>query len=109
MRRLRYIALALLAVAATQFGTAGASRASGHQAGPPDGYVSQWDGIGSEAFTASGLTAAEGHVISAYQAIAVYDSVMAVEGGYRSAIDDGIEIGRRTVRQVLSRHFQRSR
>ena len=27
---------------------------------------------------------------------------------YRSAIDDGIEIGRRTVRQVLSRHFQRS-
>jgi hypothetical protein len=52
------------------------------QAGSPDTYVSSWDAVGSQAFTAAGLTAAEGHVIFAYVGIAVYDSVMAIEGGY---------------------------
>jgi hypothetical protein len=83
MKRLWYIALALLAVAAAQLGAAGESRAKDHHGGPPDDYVAHWDAVGSEAFSASGLTAAEGHVIFAYEAIAVYDALMAVEGGYR--------------------------
>jgi hypothetical protein len=82
MKRLCFIALALLAVTAAQLGAAGESRAGDHAGGPPDAYVANWDAIGSEAFTASGLTAAEGHVIFAYEAIAVYDSVIAVQGGY---------------------------
>ena len=80
MKRLRLIALALLTIVAAQLGAAADSRAGGR---PPDDYVAHWDAVGSEAFGASGLTAAEGHVIFAYQAIAVYDSVIAVEGGYR--------------------------
>lgn len=47
-------------------------------AGPPDSYVTQWDVTGSAAFTAAALSPAEGHLIFAYVAIAVYDSVMAV-------------------------------
>ena len=35
-----------------------------------------------QAFSAAGLSPAEGHTIFAYVAIAVYDAVMAVEGGY---------------------------
>jgi hypothetical protein len=48
----------------------------------PDTYVAYWDEVGSQAFTASALSPAEGHVIFAYVAIAVYDSVMAIKGGY---------------------------
>ena len=49
---------------------------------PPDTYVADWDAVGTQAFTAAALTPAEGHTIFAYVAIAVYDSVMAIEGGY---------------------------
>jgi hypothetical protein len=83
MRRLRYIALALFAAAAAHLGAAGESRASDRAGAHRDAYVAHWDAVGSEAFTASGLTAAEGHVIFAYEAIAVFDAVIAVEGGYR--------------------------
>ena len=48
----------------------------------PDTFVAAWDAIGTQAFTAAGLSPAEGHTIFAYVAIAVYDSVVAVEGGY---------------------------
>jgi VCPO second helical-bundle domain len=50
--------------------------------GPPDTFVADWDAIGSQAFTAAALSPAEGHTIFAYVAIAVYDSVMAVNGRY---------------------------
>ena len=69
-------------------GGATSSSAQGQAPGPPDTYVTDWDAVGTQAFTAAGLTPAEGHVIFAYVAIAVYDSVMAIEGGYRPfAID----------------------
>jgi hypothetical protein len=85
MRRIRFIASALLAAAVVVPGGAISSSA---QTGLPDTYVTNWDAVGSQAFTAAGLTPAEGHVIFAYVAIAVYDSVMAIEGGYRPfAID----------------------
>jgi len=63
-------------------GGAATSSAKPHASGPPDTYVTNWDAVGAQAFTAAGLTAAEGHVIFAYVGIAVYDSVMAIEGGY---------------------------
>jgi hypothetical protein len=78
----RFIVLALSAAAAVVLSSAAGSSAKAEPAGPPDTYVTSWDATGSQAFTAAGLTAAEGHVIFAYVAIAVYDSVMAIEGGY---------------------------
>jgi hypothetical protein len=48
----------------------------------PDTYISYWDGVGNQAFTASGLAATEGFVIFAYAGIAEYDSVMAIDGGH---------------------------
>jgi hypothetical protein len=85
MTRTRAIALAtlaaIIAVAASSAATAfGGARDPN---GPPDELVSSWDAIGDQALTASGLTFAEGHVIFAYEAVAVYDAVTAVEGGYR--------------------------
>jgi len=81
MRSTRFIALALTAAALFALGgaTASAKRAP---AGAPDTYVAYWDSVGSQAFTAAALSPAEGHTIFAYVAIAVYDSVMAIEGGY---------------------------
>ena len=81
MRSTRFIALALTAAALFALGGATAS-AKQAPAGAPDTYVAYWDSVGSQAFTAAALTPAEGHIIFAYVAIAVYDSVMAIEGGY---------------------------
>ncbi len=80
--RVRFIVPALLAVMLVLPGAATSSIAQGRSAGSPDTYVSDWDAVGTQAFTAAALTPAEGHVIFAYVAIAVYDSVMAIEGGY---------------------------
>jgi hypothetical protein len=74
---------ALLAVALVLPGASVSSIARGQSTGSPDTYVTDWDVVGTQAFTAAALTPAEGHVIFAYVAIAVYDSVMAIEGGYR--------------------------
>lgn len=82
MRRMRIIVLALAAAVVVLGGT-GTSSAHRKPAGPPDTYVTSWDTIGVRAFSASGLTPAEAHTIFAYVAVAVYDSVMAIEGGYQ--------------------------
>jgi hypothetical protein len=82
MTTVRYLALALSAAALIALGGASASSAKRQPAGPPDSYVTSWDAVGSQAFSAAGLTPAEGHVIFAYVAIAVYDAVMAIEGGH---------------------------
>ena len=76
------VALVLLAVALAVLGGASATSAKPQAAGEPDTYVASWDAVAAQAYTAAGLTAAEGHVIFAYLGIAVYDTVMAVEGGY---------------------------
>jgi hypothetical protein len=85
----RFIVVALFVAAAVGLSWAAATTSAyGQPASPPDTYVAAWDAIGSQAFSAASLTPAEGHVIFAYVAIAVYDSVMAVDGGYRPfAID----------------------
>ena len=84
MRRVWFIGLALLTAAVVALGGAATkSSAHGQLSGPPDTYITDWDVVGSQAFTAAALSPAEGHTIFAYVAIAVYDSVMAIEGGYR--------------------------
>ena len=86
--RRRFIALAVFAAVLLALGGASASSAKPQPSGPPDTYVTSWDAVGTQAFSAAGLTPAEGHVIFAYVAVAVYDSVMAIEGGYEPfAID----------------------
>jgi hypothetical protein len=88
MRRPRSIGVALLAAAIVLVTATNASSAHLESADPPDNSVAFWDAVGSQAFSAAALTPPEGHTIFAYVAIAVYDSVMAVEGGYRPfAID----------------------
>jgi hypothetical protein len=87
MRRTRFVALAVLTVLMVGFGETAAvsdERRDGerHHTGPPDKYITDWDAVGTQAFTAAALSPAEGHTIFAYVAIAVYDSVMAIEGGY---------------------------
>ncbi len=49
----------------------------------PDLSVVTWDATGTQAFSASGLTPVDGHVIFAYVAIAEYDSVMAIHHRYQ--------------------------
>jgi hypothetical protein len=88
MRRPRSIGVTLLAAAIVLVTATTASSAYLESADPPDNSVAFWDTVGSRASSAAALTPPEGHVIFAYVAIAVYDSVIAVEGGYRPfAID----------------------
>lgn len=87
--RARVIILALfLAAVVGLSGAVATSSAHRSPASPPDTYVADWDAVGSQAFTAASLSPAEGHVIFAYVAIAVYDSVIAIEGGYRPFAND---------------------
>ena len=81
MRRIRIIALGLIAAVAALGGPASSS-AHGPPSGPPDTSVAAWDAIGTQAFSAAALTPAEGHVIFGYVAVGVYDSVVAIKGGY---------------------------
>lgn len=53
-----------------------------HHPGPPDTFVTDWDTVGTQALTASALSPAEAIPIFAYVSIAIYDSVVAIEGGY---------------------------
>ena len=99
----RFIVLALFVAAAVVLSGAANSSAKAEPLGPPDTYVTSWDATGAQAFTAAGLTAAEGHVIFAYVAIAVYDSVMAIEGGYEPfAVDVGAPEGASTAAAVAA-------
>src|SRR5262245_4476391 len=81
MKRNRFIALALVA-AVTALGGAAARSGSSNAAGPPDTYVTSWDAVAAQAYTAGALTTPESLTILAYMEIAVYDSVVAIEGGY---------------------------
>ena len=85
----RFIVLPLLAAAAIALG--GAATTSGahtRSAGPADTFVTDWDLIGQQAYVAAGWTVPEGHELFAYVAIAVYDSVMAIDRSYRPFMVD---------------------
>ena len=76
------IAPVLLTVSVVGLGQPAAGDDGRHTNGAPDTYVAAWDAVGVQAFSAAGLSPAEGHTIFAYLGVAVYDAVMAVEGGY---------------------------
>jgi hypothetical protein len=79
----RFITVALCAALAVGLGgTAAVTRAHAQPASAPDTYVTFWDAVASQTFTAALTPPPDGSVISAYVGIAVYDSVMAIEGGY---------------------------
>jgi hypothetical protein len=78
----RLIILALLAALTLGLGGSAAASRAHAQPAAPDTYINYWDGIANQAFTAASTTPPDGAVISAYVGIAVYDSVMAIEGGY---------------------------
>jgi vanadium-dependent haloperoxidase-like protein len=63
-------------------GTTATTGAHAQAASAPDTYVTYWDAVANQAFTAALTPPPDGSVISAYVGIAVYDSVMAIEGGY---------------------------
>src|SRR5262245_15841483 len=82
--KLRFITVAVVIAAAVGLG--GRAATTGAQAQPaaaPDTYVNYWDAVGNQAFTAAALPPPDGGVIFAYVGIAVYDSVVAIEGGYK--------------------------
>ena len=80
----RFITLALFAAAAVGLGGGAATTGAHAQSvSTPDTYVTYWDGVGTQAFTAAALAPPDGAVIFAYVGIAEYDSVMAIEGGYQ--------------------------
>lgn len=88
-RKMAWLLAPVLVAVSVVGATAPANAGQGHdETGPPDASVANWDAVGTEAFTAAALSPAEGHTIFAYVAIAVYDSVMAVEGGYRPFLVD---------------------
>jgi hypothetical protein len=79
------------------------SRAHEQPASTPDTYVAYWDAVGNQAFTAAALTPPEGVVIFANVGIAVYDSVMAIDGGYRPfAVDVDAPEGASTEAAVVA-------
>ena len=82
------LALVLVAAVAVLLGVAGTGNAHRKPPPPPDTYVTSWDAVGSQAFTAAALSPPEGFVIFAYVGIAVYDSVMAIDGGHRPFAND---------------------
>ncbi len=92
MTTVRLLALASTIAAVVVLGGVAKSSAHPQPPGPPDTYVTSWDAVGTQAFTAAALTPAEGHTLFAYVAIAVYDSVMAIEGGYEPfAVDVDVD------------------
>lgn len=81
----RLLVAGLTAALATTVAVAPVSQtanASGRHHSQTDTYVSAWDAVGAQAFTAAALSPAEGHVIFGYAGIAVYDAVMAVRREY---------------------------
>jgi hypothetical protein len=84
MKRWKLLLTLAVATGSTGLVTPAAPTAAGEPspAAAPDTFVAAWDAVGTQAFSAAALGPPEGHTIFAYVAIAVYDSVMAIEGGY---------------------------
>jgi hypothetical protein len=76
---LRVVAIAVtaLAVAASAGTTRDAAAAL-----PPGNTVAQWNKVAEDTVVASGAFQSEGFIYMAYVSAAVYDAVVAIEGGY---------------------------
>lgn len=76
------LALTVAGVLPVALGDAGVSAQAPTTATTPDTFVTEWDTVATQAFSAAALSPAEGYPIFAYVAVAVYDSVVAIDGGY---------------------------
>jgi len=83
LRVLPALVLALIATGAAPFAAHQVSARQQVPSVPPDTFVAEWDAVGTQAFSAAGLSPAEGYPIFAYVAVAVYDSVVAIKGGFQ--------------------------
>jgi hypothetical protein len=95
---LRLAAIAVMAVAIA--GVAGTARDAA-AALPPGNTVAQWNKIAEDTVVGSGTFLPEGFLYMAYPSAAVYDAVVAIEGGfepYGPAID--APGGRRSTRPL---------
>ena len=82
---LRLLVAGVIAALVTTLAVTPASPATNESGGHrfrTDTFVSAWDAVGQQAFTAAALSPAEGHVLFGYAGIAVYDAVMSVRHKY---------------------------
>jgi hypothetical protein len=90
LTRVLVVVLALAAVAATAQATPRRSTTTALAALPPGNTVAQWNQITEDTVVGVGMLADEGFIYMAYASAAVYDAVVAIEGGfepYGPAID----------------------
>src|SRR6266498_3019831 len=78
-RVLRVVAIAVTALAIVA--SAGTTRDAA-AALPPGNTVAQWDKIAEDTVVGSGAFQSEGFIYMAYASTAVYNAVVAIEGGY---------------------------
>ena len=78
-RRVCVLAIAVTAVASV--GAAGTAQ-NAAAALPPGNAVEQWNKIAEDTVVGSGAFQNEGLIYMAYESAAVYDAVVAIEGGY---------------------------
>src|SRR6266498_6037552 len=78
-RVLRVVAIAVTALAIVA--SAGTTRIAA-AALPPGNTVAQWNKIAEDTVVGSGAFQSEGLIYMAYASAAVYDAVVAIEGGY---------------------------
>jgi VCPO second helical-bundle domain len=79
-RVLRVVALAVAALAVT---ASAATTRDAAAALPPGNTVAQWNKLAEDTVVGSGTFQGEGFIYMAYASAAVYDAVVAIEGGYQ--------------------------
>jgi hypothetical protein len=80
LARLRVLAIAVLALA---LGASAGTTGTGAAVLPPGNTVAQWNTIAEDTVVGSGTFQAEGFIYMAYVSAAVYDAVVAIEGGFK--------------------------
>src|ERR671913_1887288 len=76
-RVLRVVAIAVLVLVVASVGTGNAAAVL-----PPGNTVAQWNKIAEDTVAGSGTFLPEGFLYTAYASAAVYDAVVAIEGGF---------------------------
>jgi VCPO second helical-bundle domain len=84
MTRRRTTVLRVVAIAAVVLAIAAAAGTTGEAAAalPPGNTVAQWNQITEDTVLGVGMLADEGFIYMAYPSAAVYDAVVAIEGGF---------------------------
>jgi hypothetical protein len=84
----RLVVSALFATLVVALGGAADSSAKSDSGGAPDTYVAYWDAAGVQAWSAVPRPPTDGLPLFAYEGIAVYDAVVAIDGGYEPFLAD---------------------